>query len=630
MNFIRKYLYLMILSAFLLLGVAGIAVIADVPAPQLFSTEVAWPEFLVTNPDGTKSERVTIYDAGDGNCYVFLPSYAAFDRVTVTAGKGQAYTLGGVELSGSLNCGNFRLETPYEFTADGVSLGNLWFRRSENIPAMYIDTVSGNLEGILHDTFPEELAKARVYTAEGELDHLEDYGMIKCRGYSSWGIDKKSYTFSLGKSTGLLGMGNSEKWTLTANGYDPTRMRNRIVYSFANQVAPYKWAPDCAFTELYLNGDYVGLYLLCQKPDTGPDHMNLAGDDYYFEIIPTTRSYEGPTRFDFCASETAEVKFPKEPTEEELAFLQGKLEELHGAIVSEEDSPWQDYIDMNSWVRKYLLEEVFRNGDGGRASTYFAYDTSEEKFYVGHCWDYDGTFGALGKGVWTSPYSMLVIRDWCEGPSWFGELYKKEVFKDAFTKLYEQEYRPLLLQYAQQTIPEIRQEILGAIESEYLRWPELHTGTDWEPAVEGILNFLQKRIAFLDALWLEGKQFYEIDAEESNLYVAAGTVCEDLPRNGFNPEGIWYLAGTDTPYDASQPITEDVKIYHLPASEIPPPTEEVTETAPTGGFATQDYITIASVGFFLCVLLCLVTADFYQRKKDRRKADAHSRTNVSP
>jgi len=627
---IRKYFYLIILSAVLLLGVVGIAVITDVPLPQRASAEVAWPEFLVESSDGAYAERVTIYDAGDGNCYVFLPSYAAFDRVTVTAGKGQTYTLGSVELTENISCEAFQTGTPYAFTAGGEMLGNLWFRRSEPIPTVYVDTISGNLEGILHDTFPEELAGTRVYTAEGELDHLEDYAAIKCRGYSSWGIEKKSYTLSLGKSTGLLGMGNSEKWTLTANGFDPTRMRNRIVYSFAQLVAPYHWAPECAFAELYLNGEYAGLYLLCQKPDMGPDHMNLPAEDYYFEIIPTTRGESGPLMFDFCASETAEVIFPKEPAEDQLAFLKGRLEEAHGAIVSEGDTPWQEHIDMNSWVRKYLLEEIFRNGDGGRASTFFRYDTSEEKLYVGHCWDYDGTFGALGKGVWTSPYSMLVIRDWCEGPSWFGELWKKEAFRTAATELYEKEYRPLLLEYGEKTIPAIAEEIRGAIESEYLRWPELHTGTDWEPAVEGILDFLHKRIAFLDALWLEGETFYEIDAEESNLYVKAGTVCEDLPKNVFNEEGIWYLAGTDIPFDASQPITGDVKISALPASQIPPPTEEPEEIVQSSGYSMQDYITFASVAFFLCALSCFAVADRVQRKKDRRDADARRRTKISP
>lgn len=629
MNFIRKYLYLIILSATLVLGAVGVSLVADIPLPQRFSEEVAWPEFLVESPDGTYAERVTIYDAGDGNCYVFLPSYAAFERMTVTAGKGQTFALDGAELSETFNCGNFQLETPYAFTADGVHLGNLWLRRSENVAAVYVDTVSGSMEGILHDTYPEELANARVYTAEGKLDHLEDYGAIKCRGYSSWAGNKKSYTLSLGKSTGLLGMGNSEKWTLTANAYDPTRIRNRIVYSFAEQIAPYDWAPECSFTELYLNGEYAGLYLLCQKPDTGPDHMNLPAEDYYFEIIPTTRGESGPMMFDFCASETAEVIFPQKATEDQVASLQSRLEQIHEAIVSEEDTPWQEYIDMNSFVRKYLLEEVFRNGDGGRASTFFHYDTSEEKLYVGHCWDYDGTFGALGKGVWTSPYSMLVIRDWCEGPSWFGSLYQKESFKTAFTELYEKEYRPLLLEYKEETIPEIVQEIRGVIESEYLRWPEYHTGTDWEPAIDGILDFLNKRIAFLDALWLEGKQFYEIDAEESNLYVAAGTVCEDLPENIMDPEGIWYLAGTDIPFDASQPITGDVKISALPESKIPPPTEEAEETAPAGGFATQDYIAFLSIGALGMLLLLFACVDFFLRRKDRRNSHGRSRSKVS-
>ena len=110
MNFIRKYLYLIILSAALVLGAAGVSLVADLPRPQRHSTEVAWPEFVVTTPDGSKSERVTIYDAGDGNCYVFLPSYAELDRVTVRAGKGQTFALDGIELSQNRSCGSFQLE----------------------------------------------------------------------------------------------------------------------------------------------------------------------------------------------------------------------------------------------------------------------------------------------------------------------------------------------------------------------------------------------------------------------------------------------------------------------------------------------------------------------------------------
>ena len=65
MTSVRKYLYLIILSAALVLGAAGVSLVADVPRPQRTSSEVVWPEFSVANADGSRWERITIYDAGD-------------------------------------------------------------------------------------------------------------------------------------------------------------------------------------------------------------------------------------------------------------------------------------------------------------------------------------------------------------------------------------------------------------------------------------------------------------------------------------------------------------------------------------------------------------------------------------
>ena len=631
MTIVRKYLYLLILSAVLLLAAVGILLVADVPRPQRTSSEVVWPEFSVANADGSRWERITIYDAGDGNCYVFLPSYAQLDRVTVTAGKGKTYMLDGISLSEELNCGSFRLETPYAFSADGELLGDLWFYRSENVAAMYIDTTSMDLEELHHYvySYPEEYVSARVYTDEGKLNHLEDYAVIKCRGYSSGWIDKKSYTLSLNRSTGLLGMGTSEKWVLISDGYDATHLRNKTGYSFAELIAPYpEWVPDSTFAELYINGEYEGLYLLCQKPDAEMDDPNLAAEDYYFEIFPAGRDVKDAMTFDFCASTAVDIKSPKACTEEQLAFLQTRVEELHEVLISEEEFLWQDYIDLDSWARKYLLEELLSNIDGGIASTYFRYDTSEEKFYVGHCWDYDRAFGGLVDDTWNLPNSMLANRDWEGDISWFGGLYRKEAFLDAVKELYVKEYRPLMLENTRNRIPELAQQIRGTIGSEYLRWPELYSGAEWESSVESLQAFLQERITFLDALWLENKTFCKIETnmKNSNLYVTAGLTAEELPRNTCRPDGIWYLEGTDIPFDVTQPVTGNVRLSAFPASETPPPDEEITEVkpAPSGGYSTQDYITFLSIGALGVLLLLFVAVDIFRRRKDRQKSEQNA------
>lgn len=631
MRRIQKYFYLIILSAFLMLTVVMLPKLSGVQRPQLALAVEEAPEFLAWNPDGSRSERVTIYDAGDGNCYVFLPSFAQLDRVTVTAGKGQAYTLDGAELTEGLNCASFRLDTPYAFTADGVHIADLWFRRSENIPAMYIDTVSGSLEGILHDTFPEELAGARVYTAEGKLDHLEDYASIKCRGYSSWIFEKKSYTLSLGKSVGLLGMGNSGKWTLTANGFDAAKLRNKTVYSFADAVSEIPaWAPDCTYTELYLNREYAGLYLLCQKLDEGPDHLDLAPEDYYFEMMPSIRYRQSAAEFLVGSARSVEILSPENCDTERKDYLQNRLAEFRAALLAEEGTAWQAYIDMDSWARKYLIEEVFSNSDAGRASQFFWLDETDGKIYAGPCWDYDISFGLTFEDVWDSTYSLMAQRDWDEEISWFHALCQKEEFMDAVIRIYETEFRPLMQEYAESTIGGFAKDIRSVIASESLRWPDLCSEEAWEAAVGSMSTFLRERIAFLDSIWLNKAAYHTITIREYNVCIPAGATCETRLQLGKSGQDVWYLAGTDIPFDVTQPVTCDITLSAVPASEIPPETQPEDAAEKAAGFTTQEYITFLSIAALGVLLLGFAGVDFFRRRKERRNADADRRTEVSP
>lgn len=50
---------------------------------------------------------------------------------------------------------------------------------------------------------------------------------------------------------------------------------------------------------------------------------------------------------------------------------------------------------MDSFVKKYLIEEITRNYDGGVTSSFFykASDAEGGKLYAGPVWDYDVSFG---------------------------------------------------------------------------------------------------------------------------------------------------------------------------------------------------------------------------------------------
>lgn len=80
-----------------------------------------------------------------------------------------------------------------------------------------------------------------------------------------------------------------------------------------------------------------------------------------------------------------------------VSQMEGILQSVENAIVSESGvdpitgKHWQELIDLDSWARKYLIEEIFASTDSGNFSQFYYYDGAEEngKLYAGPIWDFD-------------------------------------------------------------------------------------------------------------------------------------------------------------------------------------------------------------------------------------------------
>lgn len=582
------------------------------------------PRFCVSNNAGT--EEISIYEAEDGNCYVFLPSYAELEQVRVVIPSGQQVALGGVKLSNGMACGEFTPETAYPLEINGRREAMLWFYKSDNVATMYIDTASGSMEHIHQDKSYEENASIVLYTADGEINYCDELITIGGRGNTTWTRPKKPYTITLRQSSQLLNMGTSGEWALITNGYDTTSLRNKIVYGFADSVAPQSaWSPDCSYVEVYLNGEYAGLYLLCQKIDIGPDHLNLDADDYFIELMWAKRALQLPTAFDIYGDRSIDIVGPENCSASQLAELQNHINLFQEALLADDGIShtnglsWSDYIDMDSWARKYLIEEVFSNFDSGQASQYFWLDASEGKIYAGPCWDYDLTFGTYWGTAWSTPYCMLALRDWGEEVSWYKALCQKDEFMKLVVEIYATEFRPLLQNYADEGIDNIATDVECAVLSDRLRWPSMYSEEDWNTSVEAMVEYLHARMTFLDALWLDNADFCTItfQTEETyNVCVPAGTVGTCLPQpEAFGASGVWYLSDTKVPLDMTLPITTDITVVPL-----------ISEKSLT----TRESITYASMAVLGFLLLCFAYIDFRQRSKERKCADERGRREISP
>ena len=100
--------------------------------------------------------------------------------------------------------------------------------------------------------------------------------MIRVRGNSSRGFDKKGYLLNFkdetlvnNKDVSLVGFSAESDWVLNGPFLDKTLIRNYMCYNLAGEIMDY--SPNVIFCEVFLNGQYEGLYLLLEKIGRGSD-----------------------------------------------------------------------------------------------------------------------------------------------------------------------------------------------------------------------------------------------------------------------------------------------------------------------------------------------------------------------
>lgn len=153
-------------------------------------------------------------------------------------------------------------------TTDNKVMGTLTVYQSHSTPL----AADGSLD----------LAQIQAGAAE-----LRGVGIeLKRRGSSSLEHPKKGYSLDFSKKVSFLGMPEEKEWVLHSCWADKTCLRNVIGYW---QAAKLSWAPRAEFVEVFINGNYRGLYVAIEKIKLGPNRVNLpalAGPYYpYFPLI---------------------------------------------------------------------------------------------------------------------------------------------------------------------------------------------------------------------------------------------------------------------------------------------------------------------------------------------------------
>lgn len=623
----KKYLWCGIFSAALLV----LAVLVGIKSREWNPEERRLPgiplSFAVPSGDG--SETISCWTGDGSQYYVFLPSYAQLGQVRARVEPSAQVSLDGAALEDGTACGGFSLDKPYDLDVGGRPC-SLTFMQSANVAAIYVETESGSMDYIHKNKKNKEKISITAYTADGQADyHSEGVDQITGRGNSTWSRPKRPYNILFSEPDSLLGMAESKKWCLLANSYDASNLRNWLAYDLARRVG-FSWSPDILFVELYLNGEYEGLYLLVEAVTVEENRVNISEDGYLFSLDFASRVNFGRDAFRTELSQVVQIDYPDSPTLRQADALADYLSSMEHAMTSPEGvdpatgKSWDELIDVDSWVRKYLIEEISENLDGGITSQYFYADADADGLSpvaAGPVWDYDLAFGHREYPVIQNPACFYAAQDRIRHffAPWYARLYAKPGFYERVTELYQQEFLPVLEGYLQSGIEEKADEISSAAAMNGLRWQSIDSLADLEDDTALVRQFLADRVGFLTSAWADGIDYCSVRVGTDggrNIYryyaVERGTrLPEELPTPGSMDlmGSVWYIQGTDEVFDPSAPITGDLVLTA--------PNKPLTLLKRLTAFTKEAVKVWPSVIF--SVLFCgMILVDVRRHRKERR------------
>ncbi|HSK68824.1 MAG TPA: CotH kinase family protein [Candidatus Limnocylindria bacterium] len=262
---------------------------------------------------------------------------------------------------------------------------------------------------------------------------------IRYRGnYSRW-FYKKSYTVSLVRDDGqtanplpLSGLPTHDEWVLHGPWIDRTLIRNYLAYNVAGEIMP--WAPGVRFVEMFLDGEYHGVYLLTEPVTRGQGRLQLrkpdSGDNVTSFIVRWDRATKGDQRLNNFIYYTnradlsaLDVRYPGKANitpgrMEHIEKTISRIEKtLYSADMADPESGYYQYLDVESFAQYFVINEFFRNIDAGRYST-FLYKDARGKVGLA-VWDFDnaadnyidGPWGAQGFTMQNSPWFSALLTD---------------------------------------------------------------------------------------------------------------------------------------------------------------------------------------------------------------------------
>ena len=455
----------------------------------------------------TSIGRITSFPSGS-TFYLFLPSSIAAGKITINyAGVSAKSVTGGYKLDTAKRTitGEWKGNTTIQLTMTNGEKANIAIYRS-TLPCVNIDLVGVTLATI-HKNKEEKYNGNRFYlndpkNAENNLA-LSDV-QIKGRGNSSWQFfDKKGYNLKFDKKQSVLGMPEAKKWSLIASANDGAMMRNKLAYELAAMAGEFAFSPDGKYIDLWISGEYRGVYLITEKVEIGKNRLNLKDDKGV--LVELDDAFYRTEEYWYCSSITGQYYVQKESVNEDdnrgLMSFKATMDKVESLL--ENGGTWAQLsalLDMRSFADFYMMNEALLNREVLCTSFFMYKDGDADKIHAGPIWDFDTCLG-IAKEATDSAFLGTTGMNFTTQTPLYRNLCNYKEFVELLYEVYESNYQDKLPELVKE-IDSLNETIKASADVNYKKWNVLGK-TDakgntmlstFKANVEYLKNWLTERI----------------------------------------------------------------------------------------------------------------------------------------
>lgn len=368
-------------------------------------------------------------------------------------------------------------------------------------------------------------ATIKLINAPSDFNFDFTKALVRGRGNTSWThFDKKPYRIKFDKRREMFGSSYKAKsWTLIANHSDKTLIRNKLAYDLSKEMGTLIYAPMTEMVELYLNGEYRGVYMFCDHNQVNEGRIAIAEPkkDYEgnYEDLGFFMEWNWITRivdevenhewfFVFGSDERLfEIKSPDPDDFEDMSpfidYIKPIIETVNASIESRNFAEIEKLIDIDSFIDYFLVQELFKNVDSGFASVHCYKKENDPKIYMGAVWDFDIAAGNAEHVDYEAEGFYTETRN-----PWFSSLMRTAEFREKYLARWYQVYSTILPDFFE-SILEIGEKNKAAVQHNFERWPILGTYVwpnpkeivaidTYEGQIEYLYNYLIIRATWLN------------------------------------------------------------------------------------------------------------------------------------